>query len=226
MAAPAARLSTVTMSREAITVGFDAGGGFLGRTRGLDIARFRCAGRRFVSITHPDYVDHLLHRGRLKYVKCNDYEPIRAAAGINLLTDEGESWAGPPRHAEPHVRAPAPQRDRRFDDRPDRTGHRRPRRRAGIRHARDDGRGHAAGRRERAVQPGLRPLSAQREGSHHPRPASHRAAGQDRSVGADAAARLRHVGLVHVFGCAAATTAARRPKDRSGAGCGGQWRAR
>ena len=93
MAAPATRLSTLTMSREAITIGFDAGGGFLGRTRGHDIARFRCAGRRFASITHPDYVDHVLHRARLKYVKSNDYEPIRAAAGINLLTDEGDSWA-------------------------------------------------------------------------------------------------------------------------------------
>jgi cytochrome P450 len=81
------------MSREAITIGFDAGEGFLGRTRGHDIARFRCAGRRFVSITHPDYVDHVLHRARLKYVKSNDYEPIRAAAGTNLLTDEGDSWA-------------------------------------------------------------------------------------------------------------------------------------
>ena len=93
MAAPAARLSTITMSREAITIGFDASEGFLGRTRGHDIARFRCAGRRFVSITHPDYVDHVLHRARLKYLKSNDYEPIRAAAGINLLTDEGDSWA-------------------------------------------------------------------------------------------------------------------------------------
>jgi cytochrome P450 len=93
MAAPAARLSTLTMTREAITIGFDAGGGFLGRTRSSDISRFRCAGRRFVSITHPDYVDHVLHRARLKYVKSNDYEPIRAAAGINLLTDEGDSWA-------------------------------------------------------------------------------------------------------------------------------------
>jgi cytochrome P450 len=93
MAAPAARFRTLTMSREAITIGFDAGEGFLGRTRGHDIARFRCAGRRFVSITRPDYVDHVLHRARLKYVKSNDYEPIRAAAGTNLLTDEGDSWA-------------------------------------------------------------------------------------------------------------------------------------
>jgi cytochrome P450 len=93
MAAPAARLSTWTMSREAITIGFDADGGFLSRVHGRDIARFRCAGRRFVSLTHPDYVDHVLHQARLKYVKSNEYEAIRAAAGINLLTDEGDSWA-------------------------------------------------------------------------------------------------------------------------------------
>jgi cytochrome P450 len=81
------------MTREALTIGFDAGDGFLGRLRGSDIARFRCAGRRFVSISHPDYVDHVLHEARLKYVKSDEYEPIRATAGINLLTDEGDSWA-------------------------------------------------------------------------------------------------------------------------------------
>jgi cytochrome P450 len=92
-AAPVKRLSTWTMTREALTVGLDDGDGFLGRTRGSDITRFRCAGRRFVSISHPDYVDHVLHEARLKYVKSNEYEPIRAAAGTNLLTDEGDSWA-------------------------------------------------------------------------------------------------------------------------------------
>jgi cytochrome P450 len=93
MAAPAQRLNTWTMTREAITVGFDATGGFMGHVAGHDITRYRCAGRRFAAITHPDYVDHVLHRARLKYVKSNEYEPIRAAAGINLLTDEGDSWA-------------------------------------------------------------------------------------------------------------------------------------
>jgi cytochrome P450 len=93
MAAPAARLSTWTMTREAITIGFDADRGFLARARQHDVTRFRCGGRRFVSITHPDYIDHVLHTARLRYVKSNEYEPIRAAAGINLLTDEGDSWA-------------------------------------------------------------------------------------------------------------------------------------
>jgi cytochrome P450 len=90
---PARRLSTWTMTREAITVGFDAGDRFVGRLRGSDITRFRCGGRRFVALEHPEYVDHVLHRARLKYVKSNEYEPVRAAAGINLLTDEGDSWA-------------------------------------------------------------------------------------------------------------------------------------
>jgi cytochrome P450 len=81
------------MTREAITIGFDADGGFLARARQHDVTRFRCGGRRFVSITHPDYIDHVLHTARLRYVKSNEYEPIRAAAGINLLTDEGDSWA-------------------------------------------------------------------------------------------------------------------------------------
>jgi cytochrome P450 len=93
MAAPAQRLSTWTMTRDAITVGFDATGGFLAHTYGHDITRFRCAGRRFVSLTRPAYVDHVLHEARSKYVKSNEYEAIRAAAGINLLTDEGDSWA-------------------------------------------------------------------------------------------------------------------------------------
>lgn len=41
----------------------------------------------------PDYVDHVLHEARLKYVKSDEYGPIRATAGLNLLTDEGDSWA-------------------------------------------------------------------------------------------------------------------------------------
>ena len=87
------RLSTWTMTREAITKGVGSSDGFLDRCRGSDITRFRCAGRRFVSISHPSYADHVLHEARLKYVKSNEYEPIRAVTGTNLLTDEGESWA-------------------------------------------------------------------------------------------------------------------------------------
>ena len=90
---PARRLSTWTMTREAITVGFDDADGFLDRTCGNDFTRFRCGGRRFVSISHPDYVDHVLYEARANYVKSIEYEPIRTLAGVNLVTDEGDSWA-------------------------------------------------------------------------------------------------------------------------------------
>lgn len=90
---PAVRLGTWTMTREALTVGLDAGEGFLGRTRGNDITRFRCGGRLFVVVSHPEHVDHVLHSARLRYVKSNEYEAIRAGAGISVLTDEGDSWA-------------------------------------------------------------------------------------------------------------------------------------
>ncbi|QUR67487.1 cytochrome P450 [Mycobacterium spongiae] len=90
---PIRRLSTWTMTTEALRVGFDVGDRFLGRVRGADIAEFRSGGRRFVSLSHPDYVDHVLHRARLNYIKSNEYEPIRIAAGTNLLTDDGDSWA-------------------------------------------------------------------------------------------------------------------------------------
>lgn len=81
------------MTREALSVGLDAGDRFLGRARGADITRFRCGARRFVIVSHPDHADHVLHAARLRYVKSNEYEPIRAGAGISVLTDEGDSWA-------------------------------------------------------------------------------------------------------------------------------------
>ena len=85
---PARRLNTWTMTREALTIGFDAGDGFLGRLRGSDITRFRCGGRRYVSLSHPDYVDHVLHEARLKYVKSNEYAHL---LGGNLYEPKEEN---------------------------------------------------------------------------------------------------------------------------------------
>jgi cytochrome P450 len=87
------RLSTWTMTREAITVGFGLANGFLSRCRGNDITEFRSGFRRFVVILHPEHLDHVLHDARLKYVKSNEYEIVRACTGLNLVTDEGDSWA-------------------------------------------------------------------------------------------------------------------------------------
>jgi cytochrome P450 len=43
-------------------------------------------------ISHPDYVDHVLHDGAAKYHKSIEYELLRAALGLSLFTDEDESW--------------------------------------------------------------------------------------------------------------------------------------
>ncbi|MBF6547118.1 cytochrome P450 [Nocardia brasiliensis] len=87
-----ARTGTLTATIEALTIGLDYEGGMIGRTKGHDILRFRAGTRRFVAITHPDYVDHVLHAGRLKYHKSFEYEILRALLGVSLFTDEDESW--------------------------------------------------------------------------------------------------------------------------------------
>ena len=58
-----------------------------------DIYKASVYGTNVYVVNDPDYADHVLHEARLKYVKSNEYEPVRASAGINLLTDEGDSWA-------------------------------------------------------------------------------------------------------------------------------------
>ena len=40
----------------------------------------------------PDYVDHVLHDGADRYHKSLEYELLRSVLGLNLFTDEDESW--------------------------------------------------------------------------------------------------------------------------------------
>lgn len=81
------------MTRDALLIGASATSGMVHRVKDHDISRFRAGRRRFVALTKPEYIDHVLHTARLKYIKSVEFEPIRLAAGLNLLTDEGESWA-------------------------------------------------------------------------------------------------------------------------------------
>ncbi|MFC9440070.1 cytochrome P450 [Nocardia sp. NPDC057030] len=89
---PAGHTSTLVATIEALTIGLDYEGGMVGRTKGHDILRFRAGTRRFVAFTNPEYVDHVLHAGRLKYHKSFEYELLRALLGVSLFTDEDESW--------------------------------------------------------------------------------------------------------------------------------------
>jgi cytochrome P450 len=59
---------------------------------GSDIAKMRIGRRQSFTIKHPDYVDHVLHEAAGKYHKSIEYELLRAVLGLNLFTDEDESW--------------------------------------------------------------------------------------------------------------------------------------
>src|SRR4051794_3932350 len=52
----------------------------------------RLGGRRVFFLRHPDHVDHVLHDGADRYHKSVEYELLRTVLGLNLFTDEGESW--------------------------------------------------------------------------------------------------------------------------------------
>ncbi|WP_079378665.1 cytochrome P450 [Mycobacteroides chelonae] len=90
--APARYLNGLTMSIDMARYGLDVSRGWVPRVSGHDISRFRCGTRRFVCVTHPEYIDHVLHTGRLNYHKSFEYELLRALLGVNLFTDEDESW--------------------------------------------------------------------------------------------------------------------------------------
>jgi cytochrome P450 len=90
MATP--RLSTLTMTREALLTGLEYDSGITGYLKGHDIVRFRSGLRRYVSLAHPDYVDHVLHAGQASYHKSVEYETMRAVLGLSLFTDEDASW--------------------------------------------------------------------------------------------------------------------------------------
>lgn len=57
-----------------------------------DIATVRLGRRRIFVLRHPDYVDHVLHDAADRYHKSVEYELLRMVLGLNLFTDEGDSW--------------------------------------------------------------------------------------------------------------------------------------
>ncbi len=59
---------------------------------GDDVATVRLGRRRVVVLGHPDLVDHVLHESADHYHKSVEYELLRVVLGLNLFTDEGDSW--------------------------------------------------------------------------------------------------------------------------------------
>lgn len=87
------RLPLVRTTLETLVVGLALDRGVVRSLNAGNTFRFRIGSRRYLAATHPEAVDQVLHKNRLNYVKSAEYEPARIAAGINLLNDEGESWA-------------------------------------------------------------------------------------------------------------------------------------
>jgi cytochrome P450 len=80
------------MTFGALVTRLDHHRGWYKQLKSFDIAYFRSGTRQFVSLAHPDYIDHVLHEGRLNYEKSVETDPLRAMCGVSLLTDEGPSW--------------------------------------------------------------------------------------------------------------------------------------
>lgn len=79
------------VARELLFDGLKVDGAIV-RGDDADIARTRVGRRTLFVLRHPDYVDHVLHEASDGYHKSVEYELLRSVLGLNLFTDEGESW--------------------------------------------------------------------------------------------------------------------------------------
>ncbi len=85
-------LNGFRVAREMIVKGLSVDGEVVQGVAEADIVRWR-AGRRLVfALGNPDYVDHVLHENADRYHKSMEYELLRTVLGLNLFTDEDESW--------------------------------------------------------------------------------------------------------------------------------------
>jgi len=85
-------VSGLKLARELLFTGLSIDGEFVRGVQGSDIFRARIGRRRVFVIRSPDYVDHVLHDGAERYHKSLEYELLRTVLGLNLFTDEDESW--------------------------------------------------------------------------------------------------------------------------------------
>ncbi len=85
-------MNGMAIAREMLLKGLSTDGRMMRGIEGSDIFRWRIGTRVGYSITHPDYVDHVLHGAAAKYHKSIEYEMLRAALGLSIFTDEEESW--------------------------------------------------------------------------------------------------------------------------------------
>jgi cytochrome P450 len=84
--------SPVPFAWEALTKGLHPDASLVTGLPGTDISTVRMVRRRVFMISHPDQIDHVLFGAADRYHKSVEYELLRAVLGLNLFTDEDESW--------------------------------------------------------------------------------------------------------------------------------------
>jgi cytochrome P450 len=80
------------VAAEMLRHGLQPDGPVVSGVPGSDIASYKFRGRLVFTLSHPEYVDHVLYEAVERYRKSIEYELLRAVMGISLFTDEGESW--------------------------------------------------------------------------------------------------------------------------------------
>ena len=85
-------LPPIPVAWDMLTRGLHVDGPIVRGMEGIDIAAVRVGRRKVYILKHPDYVDHVLHDAADKYHKSIEYELLRSVLGLNLFTDEDESW--------------------------------------------------------------------------------------------------------------------------------------
>lgn len=86
------RQSGIRLARELLRTGLSIDGEFVRGVAGGDIFRARIGRRLVFVLRHPEYVDQVLHAHADRYHKSIEYELLRTVLGLNLFTDEDESW--------------------------------------------------------------------------------------------------------------------------------------
>lgn len=87
-----AALNPVETAWDMLVHGLRVDGPMIQGAPGTDLATVRMGRRRVFILGHPDQIDHVLHENADGYYKSIEYELLRAVLGLNLFTDEDESW--------------------------------------------------------------------------------------------------------------------------------------
>jgi len=90
---PVTQFGTLMMTSEVLRKGFGREDGMIARLEGHDFCRWSVGLRPWVSIQHPDDIEHVLIKNRENYPKSPDYEPLRGVLGLSLFTDDDPSWS-------------------------------------------------------------------------------------------------------------------------------------